>query len=74
MANRLTQRDMVLNYIREYGSISSWDAYRDLGITQLATRISELKDHDYKFTKERIYTKTRFGVPTHYDKYKLVEE
>ena len=74
MANRTTQRDLVLNYIREYGSISSWDAYRDLGITQLATRISELKDRNYVFTKERVYTKTRFGVPTHYDRYKLVEE
>jgi hypothetical protein len=71
---RQTQREMVLNYIRSEGHISSWDAYRDLGITQLATRISELKARGHKFRKERIKTTTRFGVKTHYDNYYLIEE
>lgn len=71
---RITQRDRVLDYIRRFGSISSWEAYKDLGVTQLATRISELKERGYKFTKERVHTRTRFDVPTHYDKYKLVED
>ena len=70
---KVTQKELILMYIRERGWISSWDAYKDLGITQLATRISELKDKGYKFRKERIYTTTRFGVKTHFDKYYLIE-
>lgn len=32
---KIAQKDRVINYIREFGSISTWDAYKDLGITQL---------------------------------------
>lgn len=69
-----TQRDKVLNYIRQFGFITSWQAYQDLGITQLATRIYELKELGYKFTTTRIKTKNRLGENTHYDEYRLVEE
>ena len=69
---RTTQKDMILKYIKNFGSISSWDAYKDLGITQLGTRIFELKQKGYVFTKERIKTKNRYGNDSHYDKYRLV--
>ncbi len=61
-------------WLEDYGSITSWDAYRELGITQLATRIFELKKMDYEFEKETIFTKNRYGYPTHYDIYKLKGE
>ena len=32
---KISQKDRIINYIREFGSISSWEAYSDLGITQL---------------------------------------
>lgn len=32
---KTTQKQRIINYIREFGSISSWEAYKDLGITQL---------------------------------------
>ena len=35
MAQRVTQRDRVLQYIKDFGSITSWEAYSELGITQL---------------------------------------
>lgn len=69
---RTTQKDLILKYIKDFGSISSWDAYKDLGITQLGTRIFELKQKGYVFTKERIKTKNRYGNDSHYDKYRLV--
>ena len=70
---RVTQRDMVLQYLREFGSITSWDAYKDLGITQLATRISELKDQGYEFSTEYEHGKTRFGKNTAWVRYRLRE-
>ena len=69
-----TQRDLVLQYIRDFGFITSWQAYQDLGISQLATRIFELKELGYIFTKTRVNTKNRYGKPTHYDEYRLASE
>lgn len=74
MAKRITQRDRVLQYIKANKFITSYEAYKMIGCTQLATRISELKERGYKFKKERIKTKNMFGDPTHYDKYFLVED
>ena len=73
MGKRATQRDRVLQYIREHGYITSYKAYKDIGCTQLATRISELKDRGFSFTKERIKTVNKYGDPTHFDKYMLVK-
>lgn len=69
---RLTQREMVLQYIRDFGSITSWEAYSELGITQLATRVYELKKLGYKFDTKRVNTTNRYGNYTHYDEYRLV--
>lgn len=40
---KISQKQRIVNYIREFGSISSWEAYSDLGITQLGARIDQLK-------------------------------
>ena len=68
-----TQRDKVLKYIQDFGYITSWQAYADLGVSQLATRIFELKELGYEFTKERVKTTNRYGEKTHYDEYRLEE-
>ena len=70
--SKVTQRDRVLQYIKDFGSITSWQAYADLNITQLGARIWELKKRGYVFEKERVYCSNRLGKKTHYDKYKLV--
>ena len=67
-----TQRDKVLKYIQDFGFITSWQAYSDLGISQLGARIFELKQRGYEITTKRIYTKNRYGEKTHYDEYRLV--
>lgn len=41
---KTTQRQKILDYINKWGSITSYQAFIDLGITQLATRIKELKE------------------------------
>ena len=70
---KVTQRDRVLQYIRDFGSISSYQAFTDLGVTQLATRIFELKERGYQFTKKRFTITNRYGDKSHYDEYYLVE-
>lgn len=73
LENKPTQCEKILKYIRDFGSISSWQAYADLGITQLAARIWQLKERGYVFSKRRITAKNRYGEKTHYDEYRLVE-
>ena len=68
-----TQCEKILNYIRRYGSITSWQAYADLGITQLGARIFNLKEKGYEFSTMRVHTTNRLGEPTHYGEYRLIE-
>lgn len=39
----MTQGARVLDYMREYGSITSLEAFRDLGITRLSGVIFDLR-------------------------------
>ena len=67
----MNQREQVLKYIEDFGSITSYQAYIDLGITQLATRIKELKEQGYQFNYEWISKKNRYDKPVRFKKYKL---
>ena len=46
---KTTQKQRIIDYIQQFGSISSWEAYADLGITQLGARIDQLKKDGYEF-------------------------
>lgn len=70
---KIAQKDRVINYIREFGSITSFEAYQDLGITQLGARIDQLKKEGYEFTTEWESNKNRFGEKTDYKRYFLVD-
>ena len=69
-----TQRERVVEYIKDFGSITSWDAYLDLGITQLGARIFELKKRGYVFHKDKVKKLNRYGNPVSFDRYKIVFE
>ena len=68
---KISQKDRIINYIREFGSISSWEAYSDLGITQLGARIDQLKKEGFKFRTEWESNTNRFGEKTDYKRYYL---
>lgn len=69
----MNQREQIIQYIRDFGSITSYQAYIDLGITQLATRVKELKEQGYYFTYEIEVKKNRYGKKVRFKKYKLEE-
>ena len=58
---RITQKERIINYIRQFGSITSLEAYKDLGITQLGARIDGLKKEGYTFKTEWESGKNRYG-------------
>lgn len=71
--NKATQNTKVLNYIREHGSITSMEAFTELGITRLSGRIYDLKQdgHIIKSAMEEHVNKA--GEKTRYARYSLVE-
>lgn len=69
----MTQREAILQYIEEFGSITPMQAFGDLGITKLATRISEMRKDGMKFTIEMVNVKNRYGKTVTYAKYSFAE-
>lgn len=70
MAERqLTQEEKVLKFIREHGSITSLQAFRQLGITRLSAKIFNLRER-YEIKDEYIKVRTRDGY-TYVKKYFL---
>ena len=69
----MTQRELILQYIKDFGSITPMQAYADLGVTKLATRISEMRKDGMTFRIETVRSKNRYGKPTHFAKYSFVE-
>ena len=67
----MTQCERVMAYIELYGSITSLEAFQDLGITRLASRISDLSSMGVQFDRTTEKRKNRFGEWTHYTRYSL---
>ena len=67
----MTQHDMILDYIERFGSISPMEAFSDLGITKLSTRVSEMSRSGIAFNKKTETSKNRLGKPTSYMRYSL---
>lgn len=69
-----TQADRVLDYIKEFGSITTLEAFRDLGVTRLSARIFELRNRGEEIESESVTSKNRFGEKCTYAKYFLRKE
>lgn len=70
---RTTQKDRIINYIREFGSITSWEAYQELGIMQLGARIDQLQKDGYTFVTEWEIKKNRYGEDVSFKRYYLAD-
>lgn len=69
-----TQKQQILEYIDYFGSITPMQAFGDLGITKLATRISEMKKEGRQFKIEMVTGKNRYGKPMRYARYSFPEQ
>lgn len=70
----MTQKDRILKYIKDFGSITPMDAFRDLGITKLATRVSEMKKEGIFLVKEFEKSVNRYGEAVNYMRYSMPKE
>lgn len=66
-----TQAERVLAYIERFGSITQYEALKDLGVMRLASRISELKKKGYPIQSEVETVKNRFDETCRIKRYSL---
>lgn len=65
----MTQCERIVEYCERFGSITTLDAVRDLGILRLASRINDLKNAGYRVSKTYKQVTNRFGEKTSVIKY-----
>ena len=57
---RATHKTRLLDYLKNYGSVTSLEAIRDLGNTRLSDTIFRLKKDGYNIDTDMVKVKTRF--------------
>ena len=65
----MTQCEKIVEYIKENGSITTMEAFNELGITRLASRIHDLQREGFDIEREVIRGKNRYGESIHYMRY-----
>ena len=69
----LTQNEMILKYIHDYGSITPLEALKEFGCMRLASRINDLKNQGYNIVSEKVSIKNRNGKKISFAKYSIIE-
>ena len=67
----VTQNQRVIDYIRQFGSITQLEALRDLGVMRLASRINDLKRMGYPIESDIEVTENRYGESCRVKRYRL---
>lgn len=70
---KTTQCERIIQYMQDFGSITSAEAMTELGVYRLASRINDLKRRGYLIKKETAKAKNRYGETTHFARYSLEE-
>jgi hypothetical protein len=71
---KITQCEMIEEYINEYGSISALEALRALGCYRLASRICQMKKSGLNIKSEMVSVATRNGGRTHIARYSWADD
>ncbi len=67
----MTQCERVLRHLQDFGSITTYEAFTEYGITRLASRICDLRQNGYKIQKTFETKKNRYGRAVSFARYRL---
>ncbi len=70
----MNQCERILKYMNDFGSITTLQAFNDLGCTRLASRITDLRHKGIGIKSEYVSGKNRYGDKVSYKKYSLVRD
>ena len=69
----MTQCEMILRYMQDFGSINPQQAMKDLGVMRLAARVADLKKAGYKITRRNVTGRNRYDEQVIFAEYRLEE-
>lgn len=69
-----TQCEKVLEYMRQFGSITQLQALQDIGCMRLASRITDLRQQGYAIGRRIKTSKNRYGDSVSFAEYYLEED
>ena len=67
----MTQCELILHHLQEFGSITSLEAMNWYGCYRLASRIAELRQSGVNITKRVVKGKNKYGESIHFAEYRL---
>lgn len=71
----MTQKKVVLQHLKMFGSIEPLTALREYGIYRLGARVADLRSEGYNIITETKASVSRItGRPVHFANYKLVSD
>lgn len=70
----MSQRDDILKYMQEHGSITHKQCERYIGSTRLSARIYELEGLGYRIDREKVKVTCRGGRKAYITRYSLNDE
>ena len=65
----MTQHTIIIDHMKNRGSITTIEAYEEYGITKLTTRISELRRAGMNIQSQTYSALNRYGKPVTYNRY-----
>ena len=65
----MNQHERIRKHIRDFGSITPMEAFQDLGITKLSTRMGEMIRNGEKYSKTMVSATNRYGKKVHFMRY-----
>ena len=68
----MTQIDRISKYMDDFGSITTAQAFYDLGVTKLSNRISEMIQRGMPIQKTQMCGTNRYGEKVYFTKYEKV--
>ena len=71
---KISQKQRVIKYIKDFGSITTFQAYSDLGVTRLSAVMYNIKKDGIKVKTETGKAKNRYGEDTHFAIYSFIEQ
>lgn len=69
-----TQCEKVLEYMKQFGSITQVEAFVDIGCMRLSSIISDLRQHGVAIGRRIKTGKNRYGDAVSFAEYYLIEE
>lgn len=70
----MTQTERVLRHLKDFGSITTLEAFREYGITRLSARIYDLKMQGYGIEAKKETARNRYGEKVSFNTYRLAAE